>query len=92
VPKELFFKYPKKELLVLQERRIEIVKVKMDLLRGLNGVFELFTITYTKRKTTPEDVAFSLMQDLVEAVATYFQNLDPDTVVYVPKCNKDKFE
>lgn len=81
-----------KELLVLQERHIEIVKVKMNLLRGPNGVFEPFTITYTKRKTTPEDVAFSLMQDLVEAVATYFQNLDPDTVVYVPKCTKDRFE
>lgn len=32
------------------------------------------------------------MQDLVEAVATYFQNLDPDTVVYVPKCDKERFE
>lgn len=56
-----------KELLVLQERHIEIVKVKMNLLRGLNGVFEPFKITYTKRKTTPKDVAFSTMQELRES-------------------------
>lgn len=54
-------------MLVLQERHIEIVKVKMNLLRGLNGVFEPFTITYIRRKTTPEDVAFSLLQELRES-------------------------
>ncbi|MFA7169682.1 MAG: hypothetical protein WC178_02405 [Candidatus Paceibacterota bacterium] len=80
-----------KELLVLQERHIEIVKVKMNLLRGLNGVFEPFKITYTERKTTPEDVVYSTMQDLVEAVATYFQGIEPGSV-YVPKCDKDRFE
>jgi len=80
-----------KELLVLQERHIEIVKVKMNLLRGLNGVFEPFKITYTKRKTTPENVVYSTMQDLVEAVATYFQGIEPGSV-YVPKCDKHKFE
>ena len=35
---------------------------------------------------------FCPKQDLVEDVATYFQNLDPDIVMYVPKCTKDRFE
>ena len=55
------------------------------------GLIEPVKISYIKAKTTPHDIVVSLMQGLVEAVATYFQGIEPGSV-YVPKCDKDRFE
>jgi len=80
-----------KKLLVLQQKQLEIIKVITQPFRGPDGVFEPFKIVYIKPKTTPRGAVLSLKQGLVDAVATYFQGIEPGSV-YVPKCDKDRFE
>jgi len=80
-----------KKLLISMQNYLEIVKDITSPYRDENGLFELPIDSSYKTKTGSLEPALSTMQGLVDAVATYFQGIEPGSV-YVPKCDKNRFE